>query len=193
MHGPPFKSFSPGSPSSLCSWVVSAPLTFHMGVVTKRRGKEGKPPCDLGKGWLGQTGRPGAVLWEVRKGLPPEGSPPAGSWGPPAPHLVQQALAWSSTSPCRGSLWPPSPDAPGLGGGRGRSRNVGSGEAAAWLMGQRGGSLTPREAPARCGLRTGAPDRTLCSQVTCHSLNGRCQLKVKSNTCYCCDLYDCHR
>ncbi|XP_073651565.1 transmembrane protein 255B isoform X5 [Tursiops truncatus] len=28
--------------------------------------------------------------------------------------------------------------------------------------------------------------------VTCHSLNGRCQLKVKSNTCYCCDLYDCH-
>ncbi|XP_057388866.1 transmembrane protein 255B isoform X4 [Balaenoptera acutorostrata] len=29
--------------------------------------------------------------------------------------------------------------------------------------------------------------------VTCHSLNGRCQLKVKSNTCYCCDLYDCQR
>ncbi|XP_067569122.1 transmembrane protein 255B isoform X3 [Pseudorca crassidens] len=31
------------------------------------------------------------------------------------------------------------------------------------------------------------------TEVTCHSLNGRCQLKVKSNTCYCCDLYDCHR
>ncbi|XP_073651563.1 transmembrane protein 255B isoform X3 [Tursiops truncatus] len=30
------------------------------------------------------------------------------------------------------------------------------------------------------------------TEVTCHSLNGRCQLKVKSNTCYCCDLYDCH-
>lgn len=59
--------------------------------------------------------------------------------------------------------------------------------------GAEGWVLTPREAPARCGLRTGAPDRTLCSQVTCHSLNGRCQLKVKSNTCYCCDLYDCHR
>ncbi|KAM9049362.1 transmembrane protein 255B isoform 7-T7 [Megaptera novaeangliae] len=29
------------------------------------------------------------------------------------------------------------------------------------------------------------------TEVTCHSLNGRCQLKVKSNTCYCCDLYDC--
>ncbi|XP_057388864.1 transmembrane protein 255B isoform X2 [Balaenoptera acutorostrata] len=31
------------------------------------------------------------------------------------------------------------------------------------------------------------------TEVTCHSLNGRCQLKVKSNTCYCCDLYDCQR
>ncbi|XP_036687502.1 transmembrane protein 255B isoform X2 [Balaenoptera musculus] len=29
------------------------------------------------------------------------------------------------------------------------------------------------------------------TEVTCHSLNGRCQLKVKSDTCYCCDLYDC--
>uniref|UniRef100_A0A8C9MMH3 Transmembrane protein 255B n=1 Tax=Serinus canaria TaxID=9135 RepID=A0A8C9MMH3_SERCA len=27
--------------------------------------------------------------------------------------------------------------------------------------------------------------------VTCHTLNSRCQLKVKSNTCYCCDLYNC--
>ncbi|XP_032102220.1 transmembrane protein 255B isoform X3 [Sapajus apella] len=27
--------------------------------------------------------------------------------------------------------------------------------------------------------------------VTCHSLNGKCQLKVRSNTCYCCDLYTC--
>uniref|UniRef100_A0A8C5JZR5 Transmembrane protein 255B n=1 Tax=Jaculus jaculus TaxID=51337 RepID=A0A8C5JZR5_JACJA len=29
------------------------------------------------------------------------------------------------------------------------------------------------------------------TEVTCYSLNGRCQLKVKSNTCYCCDLYAC--
>ncbi|XP_068950163.1 transmembrane protein 255B isoform X2 [Petaurus breviceps papuanus] len=27
--------------------------------------------------------------------------------------------------------------------------------------------------------------------VTCHSLTSKCQLKVKSNTCYCCDLYNC--
>ncbi|XP_045042628.2 transmembrane protein 255B isoform X2 [Desmodus rotundus] len=30
------------------------------------------------------------------------------------------------------------------------------------------------------------------TEVTCHSLNGKCQLKVRSNTCYCCDLYNCH-
>uniref|UniRef100_A0A3Q2H316 Transmembrane protein 255B n=1 Tax=Equus caballus TaxID=9796 RepID=A0A3Q2H316_HORSE len=29
------------------------------------------------------------------------------------------------------------------------------------------------------------------TEVTCHSPNGKCQLKVKSNTCYCCDLYPC--
>ncbi|XP_074243489.1 transmembrane protein 255B isoform X3 [Saimiri boliviensis] len=29
------------------------------------------------------------------------------------------------------------------------------------------------------------------TEVTCHSLNGKCQLKVRSNTCYCCDLYTC--
>ncbi|KAM6177903.1 transmembrane protein 255B isoform 2-T2 [Rhynchocyon petersi] len=29
------------------------------------------------------------------------------------------------------------------------------------------------------------------TEVTCQSLNGKCQLKVKSNTCYCCDLYNC--
>ncbi|XP_037655825.1 transmembrane protein 255B [Choloepus didactylus] len=29
------------------------------------------------------------------------------------------------------------------------------------------------------------------TEVTCHSSNGKCQLKVKSNTCYCCDLYNC--
>uniref|UniRef100_A0A8C6QPY7 Transmembrane protein 255B n=1 Tax=Nannospalax galili TaxID=1026970 RepID=A0A8C6QPY7_NANGA len=29
------------------------------------------------------------------------------------------------------------------------------------------------------------------TEVTCYSLNGRCQLKVRSNTCYCCDLYTC--
>ncbi|KAJ7414389.1 transmembrane protein 255B [Willisornis vidua] len=28
-------------------------------------------------------------------------------------------------------------------------------------------------------------------KVTCHTLNSKCQLKVKSNTCYCCDLYNC--
>ncbi|EHB01160.1 Protein FAM70B [Heterocephalus glaber] len=31
------------------------------------------------------------------------------------------------------------------------------------------------------------------TEVTCHSLTGRCQLKVRSNTCYCCDLYTCNR
>nr|XP_031322251.1 transmembrane protein 255B isoform X3 [Camelus dromedarius] len=29
------------------------------------------------------------------------------------------------------------------------------------------------------------------TEVTCHSLSGRCQLRVRSNTCYCCDLYSC--
>ncbi|XP_063248786.1 transmembrane protein 255B isoform X1 [Prinia subflava] len=29
------------------------------------------------------------------------------------------------------------------------------------------------------------------TEVTCHTLNSKCQLKVKSNTCYCCDLYNC--
>nr|XP_020145881.1 transmembrane protein 255B [Microcebus murinus] len=29
------------------------------------------------------------------------------------------------------------------------------------------------------------------TEVTCHSWNSRCQLKVRSNTCYCCDLYTC--
>ncbi|XP_039734742.1 transmembrane protein 255B isoform X1 [Pteropus medius] len=29
------------------------------------------------------------------------------------------------------------------------------------------------------------------TEVTCHFLNSKCQLKVKSNTCYCCDLYNC--
>ncbi|PNI38117.1 TMEM255B isoform 5 [Pan troglodytes] len=29
------------------------------------------------------------------------------------------------------------------------------------------------------------------TEVTCHSLDGKCQLKVRSNTCYCCDLYAC--
>ncbi|NXS34337.1 T255B protein, partial [Pomatostomus ruficeps] len=29
------------------------------------------------------------------------------------------------------------------------------------------------------------------TEVTCHTLNNKCQLKVKSNTCYCCDLYNC--
>nr|XP_054303083.1 transmembrane protein 255B isoform X5 [Pongo pygmaeus] len=29
------------------------------------------------------------------------------------------------------------------------------------------------------------------TEVTCHSLDGECQLKVRSNTCYCCDLYTC--
>uniref|UniRef100_A0A8C3DTB2 Transmembrane protein 255B n=2 Tax=Corvus moneduloides TaxID=1196302 RepID=A0A8C3DTB2_CORMO len=29
------------------------------------------------------------------------------------------------------------------------------------------------------------------TEVTCHTLNSKCQLKIKSNTCYCCDLYNC--
>ncbi|XP_012517280.1 PREDICTED: transmembrane protein 255B [Propithecus coquereli] len=29
------------------------------------------------------------------------------------------------------------------------------------------------------------------TEVTCHSWNSKCQLKVRSNTCYCCDLYTC--
>ncbi|XP_046931373.1 transmembrane protein 255B [Lynx rufus] len=29
------------------------------------------------------------------------------------------------------------------------------------------------------------------TEVTCHSFNGQCLLKVKSSTCYCCDLYNC--
>ncbi|TKC45336.1 hypothetical protein EI555_001091 [Monodon monoceros] len=50
--------------------------------------------------------------------------------------------------------------------------------------------LTPRADLTFCPQHA----LTSCSPrpVTCHSLNGRCQLKVKSNTCYCCDLYDCH-
>ncbi|XP_013370950.1 PREDICTED: transmembrane protein 255B isoform X3 [Chinchilla lanigera] len=31
------------------------------------------------------------------------------------------------------------------------------------------------------------------TEVTCYSLTGKCQLKVRSNTCYCCDLYTCER
>ncbi|XP_073206778.1 transmembrane protein 255B isoform X9 [Lepidochelys kempii] len=29
------------------------------------------------------------------------------------------------------------------------------------------------------------------TEVTCYTLNSKCQLRVKSNTCYCCDLYNC--
>ncbi|XP_069060735.1 transmembrane protein 255B [Pleurodeles waltl] len=29
------------------------------------------------------------------------------------------------------------------------------------------------------------------TEVTCNKLNSRCELRVKSNTCYCCDLYNC--
>ncbi|KAM8922596.1 transmembrane protein 255B [Lycaon pictus] len=32
---------------------------------------------------------------------------------------------------------------------------------------------------------------TYQTEVTCHSSNGQCQLKVRSSTCYCCDLYNC--
>uniref|UniRef100_A0A8D2AP87 Transmembrane protein 255B n=1 Tax=Sciurus vulgaris TaxID=55149 RepID=A0A8D2AP87_SCIVU len=32
---------------------------------------------------------------------------------------------------------------------------------------------------------------TYQTEVTCYSFNGKCQLKVRSNTCYCCDLYAC--
>ncbi|PKU41490.1 hypothetical protein llap_8212 [Limosa lapponica baueri] len=31
------------------------------------------------------------------------------------------------------------------------------------------------------------------TEVTCYNLNSKCQLKVKSNTCYCCDLYNCEK
>ncbi|XP_067151617.1 transmembrane protein 255B isoform X3 [Apteryx mantelli] len=29
------------------------------------------------------------------------------------------------------------------------------------------------------------------TEVMCYTLNSKCQLKIKSNTCYCCDLYNC--
>nr|XP_033806505.1 transmembrane protein 255B [Geotrypetes seraphini] len=29
------------------------------------------------------------------------------------------------------------------------------------------------------------------TEVMCYTVNGKCPLKVKSNTCYCCDLYNC--
>nr|XP_008172541.1 transmembrane protein 255B [Chrysemys picta bellii] len=29
------------------------------------------------------------------------------------------------------------------------------------------------------------------TEVTCYTLSSKCQLRVKSNTCYCCDLYNC--
>ncbi|XP_044863229.1 transmembrane protein 255B isoform X2 [Mauremys mutica] len=29
------------------------------------------------------------------------------------------------------------------------------------------------------------------TEVTCFSLSSKCELRVKSNTCYCCDLYNC--
>ncbi|XP_060622862.1 transmembrane protein 255B [Anolis sagrei] len=29
------------------------------------------------------------------------------------------------------------------------------------------------------------------TEVTCYTLNSKCLLKVRSNTCYCCDLYNC--
>lgn len=32
---------------------------------------------------------------------------------------------------------------------------------------------------------------TLPSQVPCQGLMESCSMKVRSGTCYCCDLYDC--
>ncbi len=32
-----------------------------------------------------------------------------------------------------------------------------------------------------------------CVQVQCHSYGSQCTLKVKSNTCYSCDIYHCNR
>ncbi|XP_075774514.1 transmembrane protein 255B isoform X6 [Pelodiscus sinensis] len=29
------------------------------------------------------------------------------------------------------------------------------------------------------------------TEVTCNTLNNKCPLRIKSNTCYCCDLYNC--
>ncbi|XP_075446582.1 transmembrane protein 255B [Ascaphus truei] len=32
---------------------------------------------------------------------------------------------------------------------------------------------------------------TYQTEVTCYTVNSRCQLRVKTHTCYCCDLYNC--
>eukprot|EP00074_Homo_sapiens_P097369 XP_016876048.1 transmembrane protein 255B isoform X3 [Homo sapiens] len=51
-----------------------------------------------------------------------------------------------------------------------------------------GGPLSGQHLPACLGLSSSCRE---ASCVTCHSLDGKCQLKVRSNTCYCCDLYAC--
>ncbi|XP_036760646.2 transmembrane protein 255B isoform X1 [Manis pentadactyla] len=55
--------------------------------------------------------------------------------------------------------------------------------------------MEPRPlAAGRCQLYSSvegnSPD-VYQAEVSCPSLDGRCQLKVQSNTCYCCDLYHC--
>ncbi|XP_010829836.1 PREDICTED: transmembrane protein 255B [Bison bison bison] len=56
-------------------------------------------------------------------------------------------------------------------------------------------TLEPRPLMAgRCQFHSSGPGYlhdVHQTEVTCHSPNGGCPLKVKSNTCYCCDLYDC--
>ncbi|XP_025297136.2 transmembrane protein 255B isoform X3 [Canis lupus dingo] len=57
------------------------------------------------------------------------------------------------------------------------------------------GIIEPRPLTAgRCQFfasEVGYVHDTYQTEVTCHSSNGQCQLKVRSSTCYCCDLYNC--
>ncbi|XP_075690457.1 transmembrane protein 255A isoform X2 [Rhinoderma darwinii] len=46
----------------------------------------------------------------------------------------------------------------------------------------------------KCRYFTSADDATDTREVTCHiSTRSSCPLKIKSNTCYCCELYNCGR
>ncbi|XP_006159754.1 transmembrane protein 255B [Tupaia chinensis] len=55
--------------------------------------------------------------------------------------------------------------------------------------------LEPRPlSMGRCRFHSSGPGYlhdTYQTEVTCHSLNGKCQLRVRGSTCYCCDLYPC--
>ncbi|KAL1021715.1 hypothetical protein UPYG_G00017090 [Umbra pygmaea] len=41
------------------------------------------------------------------------------------------------------------------------------------------------------GSEPGYASYNFYEEVTCQSVNTKCEMKVKSNTCYCCDLYNC--